>query len=411
MFPAPYRRILATPGVRAPLIGATIGRLPFAAGALAVVLLVQGSTGSFADAGLVNGAYSVGVAAGMPIQGRLIDRLGQTSVFVVATAISTAAMLVLVLLARGGAAVGAMAGASAIAGFAVPPIGTGIRTLWADLIGDPILRQSAFALDAVALEVAFITGPLLIGLVIAISSPTEAVLLNIALAVAGSVIFASSTASRRWRGGSHDLGLAGPLRSPGVRVLMGAGFGLGLAVGAIELGMTAFAADHGARAAAGGLIAVQAAGSLVSGLVYGSRSWRGSPSGRLAVLGVILTASVIPLVAAPSLLVAFPLMALSGIAFAPTTSVVYLMLDEAAPPGTAAEATGWVLTAVIAGAAIGTALSGAAVGASGPHAGLAVGVAGALVTATVGVLGRRTLNASTGVPAGREQPFARVHSM
>jgi MFS family permease len=405
--PETYKRILAMRGVRMPLIGATIGRLPFAAGALATVLLVQGSTGSFAEAGLVNGAYSLAVAAGMPLQGRIIDRVGQTWVFAVATAISSVAQVGLVILALGGASVAWMVVASAVAGFAVPPIGTGIRTLWAGLIPDHELRQSAFALDAVALEVAFITGPLLIALIIAIASPAAAVLLNVGLAITGSAVFAASRASRSWRGESHSLGLAGPLRSRGVLVLMGAGFGLGLTVGSIELGMTAFATEQGERALAGALIAVQAAGSAVSGLVYGGRTWRTPPDRRLSVLGVILAVSVVPLVAVPTLWAAFPLMALSGIAFAPTTSVVYLMLDHTAPRGTAAEATGWVLMAVISGAALGTAGAGAAVGASGPHAGLAVGLAGAAVTASVARFGRTSLTA----PVPREQPFARVHSM
>jgi MFS family permease len=392
MIPRTYRRILAIPAVRMPLTGATIGRLPFAAGALAVVLLVQGATGSFAQAGLVNGAYSIAVAATMPLWGRLIDRVGQTGVFVVTTAVSSAAQIALVILAEEGAALAPMVAAAAVAGANVPPIGTSIRTLWAGLIPDPVLRQSAFALDAVMLEVAFVTGPLLIGLVIAVASPAAAVLVNVALAVLGSAVFAASRASREWRGETHEVGRVGPLRAPGVAVLMGAAYGLGLTVGAIELGITAFAAHEGARAAAGGLIAAQAAGSFAGGLAYGARTWRGPAGPRLTVLSVILTLTVVPLVAVPTLAAAFPLMLVSGVALAPTTSVIYLMLDFLAPRGTAAEATGWVLMAVITGAASGTALAGAAVGASGAHAGIAVGLAGAALAALVSGLGRDRLH-------------------
>src|SRR3954452_8899242 len=102
MLPETYRRILAIRDVRTPLLGATIGRLAFAGEALAAVLLVQGATGSFADAGLVNACYSVGAAVGLPAQGRAVDRIGQTRVIVTATAANSLALIGLVLLAEHG---------------------------------------------------------------------------------------------------------------------------------------------------------------------------------------------------------------------------------------------------------------------------------------------------------------------
>lgn len=391
MVPEAYRRILATGGVRMPLIGATIGRLPFAAGAFAVVLLVQGATGSFAQAGVVDASYAVAVAVTMPLQGRIIDRIGQTVVFAVTTTVSAIGLIALVILAESDAALGPMMAASALAGAFVPPIGTSIRTLWLGLIPDDQLRESAFALDAVMLEVAFICGPLLIGVVIAIASPAAALLVNVGLMITGSAVFASSRASREWHGGSHDLGLLGPLRAPGVLVLMGAAYGTGLAVGSLELGITAFATSHDARAVSGAFIAVQALGSFAGGMYYGSRTWSGPAGRRLAILGALLAATVLPLLVVPTLGAAFPLMLLSGVALAPTTAVIYLMLDSLAPAGTAAEATGWVLMAVISGAATGNGVAGAAVGASGPHAGMAVALVGAGITTLVAGLGRRRL--------------------
>jgi hypothetical protein len=121
---------------------------------------------------------------------------------------------------------------------------------------------------------------------------------------------------------------------------------------------------------------------------------------------LVFAVSLAPLVAVPSLGAAFPLMALSGLALAPAISLVYLLLDSLAPTGTAAEATGWVLTAIVGGAAVGNAVAGVAVAESSPHAGLAVAFAGGLVTLGSSWLGRRRLADR----AQREQPFARVHS-
>ena len=398
--------------MRLPLAGATIGRLPFAAQALTVLLLVQGATGSFADAGLVNACYSLGAAAGLPTQGRIVDRIGQTRVIAVATAINALALIGLVLLAEDSASMPAMCAVAVFAGFAIPPLGTSIRTLWSELVADHELRQSAFALDAVTVEVAFIVGPLLAALVIGIASPAAGVLTNVALSILGSTLFAISRASRSWQGEPHGLGLMGPLRSGGVLTLMGVGFGLGVAVGAVELGMTAVAADDGLRELGGALLATQAAGSLVGGLVYGSRTWRTPAPRRLGLLSVALALTTVPLVATPSLVATFPLALLSGFALAPTISVLYLLLDVVAPPGTATEATGWVLTAFVAGASVGAGLAGAAVHGSGPHAGLGVGLAGAVLAAAVAWLWQHRL-ALAPLPESTspgEQPFARVHS-
>jgi predicted MFS family arabinose efflux permease len=391
MVPSAYKRVLSIAPTRQPLLGATIGRLPFAAGALAMVLLVQGATGSFAEAGLVNACYSLGAAVGLPAQGRIVDRVGQTSVISAAAVVNSLALVALVALAEGDAAVGSMAAAAAIAGLTVPPLGTCIRTLWSELVPDYALRQSAFALDAVTVEVAFIAGPLLVALVIGLASPAAGVLTNVGLSVLGSAVFAASRASREWRGEAHDLGIAGPLRSVGVLILMSTSLGIGVAVAAIELGMTALATEHDARALAGALIAAQAAGSLVGGLGYGSRSWGPDAGRRLMLFALIMAVTTLPLLFASSLPSAFVLMLISGVALAPTVSVLYTLLDSAAPRGTATEATGWVLTAFVVGVSAGTGFAGAAVAASGPQAGIAVGVAGAALTAGVAWLGRGRL--------------------
>jgi predicted MFS family arabinose efflux permease len=405
VIPGTYKRVLSIKAVRLPLTGATIGRLPFAAETISVLLLVQGATGSFADAGLVNACYSLGAAAGLPTQGRIVDRIGQTRVIAIATAINALALVGLVLLAGDGASVAAMCGVAACAGFAIPPLGTSIRTLWAELVPDAELRQSAFALDAVTVEVAFIVGPLLAALVIGIISPAAGVLMNVGLSILGSTLFAISWASRSWRGQPHELGLAGPLRSGGVLTLMGVGLGFGMGVGAVELGMTAVAADQGLRELGGALLATQAAGSLAGGLYYGSRTWRSPGANRLRLLSLALVATTVPLVLTPTLAATFPLALLSGLALAPAVSVLYVLLDSVAPPGTATEATGWVLTAFVGGASAGTGLGGAAVNAWSPHAGLAVGLAGMVLAAGVAWSWHSHL-----LP-GREQPFARLHSM
>jgi MFS family permease len=407
MVPEAYKRVLGAPGVAQPLAGVVIGRLAIAAEPLSTVLLVHGTTGSFAAAGIVMAAFSIAAAISLPVQGRIMDRIGQTRVIVCATGVTAAGFTALILLAHGGAPTAALAGVGAVAGLGTVPEGSAMRTLWSGLIPDGELRQAAFAIDAVAIDVAFIAGPLIAAAVIALASPTASLGVCIGLTVAGATVFASAPASRRWRGAPSEHRRIGPLRSAGVWVLMGAACGIGIAVGAAELAITAFASAHGAAELGGTLIAVQALASMAGGLWYGVRTWGSSPGERLPVVALVFAFSLAPLVAVPSLGAAYPLMALSGIALAPAISLIYLLLDSLAPTGTAAEATGWVLTAIVGGAALGNALAGIAVTDSSAHAGLAVAFAGALLTLGASWLGRRSL----GQRAEREQPFARVHSM
>jgi MFS family permease len=407
MFPEAYRRVLGADGVKQPLAGVIIGRLSIAAEPLSTILLVHGTTGSFAIAGAVMGAYSIAAALSLPVQGRIIDRIGQTRVILAATVTGTSGFAAVILLAHEGAGAGWLVAAGTLAGIGTLPTGATMRTLWSDLVPDPDLRQAAFAIDAVAIDVAFIVGPLIAAAVIALASPTASLCVCIGLTLVGSAVFASSPASLRWRGAPSEHRRVGPLRSASVWVLMGAAFGIGLAVGAAELAITAFASEHGAAELGGTLIAVQAVASTAGGLWYGAKTWRNHPGDRLPGVTLVFALCMLPLAAIPSLPAAFPLMALSGLALAPAISLIYLLLDSLAPVGTAAEATGWVLTAIVGGAALGNAAAGIAVTEVSPHAGLAIAVAGGLVSLLATWLGRANLR----VPAAREQPFARVHSV
>jgi Major Facilitator Superfamily len=407
MFPQAYRRVLGAGGVKQPLAGVIIGRLSIAAEPLSTTLVIRETGGSFALAGAVLGAFSIAAAISLPMQGRIIDRIGQTRVIVTATAVNAAGFVALILLAHDRAGAAVLVAAGTLAGLGTLPTGATMRTLWSGLVPDAELRQAAFAIDAVALDVAWVGGPLIAAIVIALASPTASLSVCVGLTILGSAVFASSSASRRWRGAPAEHRQVGPLRSAGVWVLMGAAFGVGLAVGAAELAITAFASEHGLPELAGTLIAVQAVASIAGGLWYGARNWGSAPGERLPVVALVFGLCWAPLVAVPSIAAAFPLMALTGFALAPTISLIYLLLDTLAPIGTAAEATGWILTAIVGGAAVGNAAAGAAVTASTPHAGLAISLAGGLLTFAATWAGRGRLQEA----AVREQPFARVHSM
>ena len=74
-----------------------VDRIPIASLSLATILLVHAETGSFKTAGIVEAAFAIATAVTLPVQGRLVDRLGQTEVLGIAVALNPITLIGLVL--------------------------------------------------------------------------------------------------------------------------------------------------------------------------------------------------------------------------------------------------------------------------------------------------------------------------
>jgi MFS family permease len=358
-----------------------------------LVLLVQRQTGSFGIAGLVDGAFALGLGVGAPVLGRAIDRIGQVRVLLLAALLSATAIVLLVVLARMDAPRGALVALGVVAGASMPPLSSSMRALWpqlAERAGVPV--SSAFAFESVMVEGFFILGPLVAGGLVAVASPTVAVLTAAACSLAGSVVFATSATSRGWAPSVSGSGSRlGPLRSTAVLILLFVSLPAGLAFGILSLALPSFAVDAGAPGATGVLWAVQAIGSAVGGLWAGARVWRLPVERRYAIFATAFAAGLAPLALADNLVTLGALIALSGLALAPVTAVGYELIDRAAPPGTSTETFSWVITANVGGAALGSALGGGIVQNHGADAGFLVAMGAALVAAAIAWAGQRTL--------------------
>ena len=185
----------------APLLAASmLARLPFGMYALAVVLYMAQERGSFAVAGLVDGAIGIGAAIGSPLQSRVIDRHGHRRVLLPLAVLDVTATALLVALTEAHAPVVLLFVTALIGGFAVPNIGSALRTLWPELLArrDDLLT-TAFALDSVAIELLFTVGPLLSAAIIAIISPIAALVLSCVCVLVGTVLFVVQPPSRDWQ--------------------------------------------------------------------------------------------------------------------------------------------------------------------------------------------------------------------
>jgi predicted MFS family arabinose efflux permease len=389
----PYAALLRTPRISALLGANLVGRLPYAMVGLAVVLLISDVRGSFASAGAVAGALTLGMGVGSPFLGRLVDRAGQTPVLVASSLVQAAALVALVLAAER-APLAVLVACAALAGVANPPLAACLRAMWHRLVGRGPLLQTAFALESTVQELTFILGPLLVAGLVELVSPEAGVLGAAVLVVAGTLAFAASPESRRAGSAGGARGWSGPLRSPGLRALLVVAALLAASIGMIAVTVAAFAAEEGTRAAAGPLLALWGVGSMLGGLALGARQWPGEPDGRLVTLMAAAAALALPLAAAPSTYALGGLIALAGLPLAPAVACVYVLVDRLAPRGMLTEAFTWLSAAFTAGIGCGEATAGWLADQAGPQAAFLAAALLAGVAAAAGLTARPRL----GVP-------------
>jgi MFS family permease len=360
-----YRSVLSTPGCARVYVTALIGRLPQGMLSLAILLLVRTDTGSYAAAGVAVGASALATAGCAPLQGRLVDRFGRVRVLAPMAVMQGLALTALVVAAEEGAGPVPLVLLSALAGALLPAIAPAVRALLREMVTEQETRETAYALESVIQELIWITGPLLVAGVIAVSSPADAVLLCAAICIGGTLLFVSSPPVRGpgRRVSAHDR--TSVLAIPEVRSLLGPIALTGLALGTIEVGLPSLALHAGSRPASGLLLALWSVGSITGGLWYGSRSWQAPLGARYRMLLMAGIACTAPLIFARTIPEGMVGSVLAGLTTAPIFSCQYALIGRAVTPGIETEAFTWVSAALIGGLAAGSALGGVAIGAAG----------------------------------------------
>lgn len=398
-FTAPsYAAVLRTPYARRTFGAALLGRLSYGMVSLALVLAVRRATDSYAAAGSVMAVFGLTSVFLSPGRAALVDRYGPRRALPVMAA-GYAALLTALALATAWSGVsavvlGVLAGA---AGAATPPLGPVMRSLWSALVPDRGLLQRAYSLDGVAEELLFVTGPLLVGVLVKVAVPSVALAVSAALALTGALALATSPAARGWAdrgtaaaGRSEDLGTPGrPGGRPGPGQAIAVAAGVGMALGALDLLVIAFADERDASAVVPGVLAALSAGSAVGGLVYGAVPWRSSSRLRLSVLAVALGLVLAATGLSPHPYVLIVGAALGGLFVAPAITTAYLIADECARPGARTKAGAWVNTALNAGSSSATAGAGLLVGRLPLPVCFALAAAPVVLSAATGLRGRR----------------------
>jgi MFS family permease len=390
-----YRDVLSIPGAAGFTSAGALARLPMSMLGIGIVLLVESTTGSYAAAGTVAGAFGLTQAFASPLVARSIDRFGQHRVMPAAIAVHVTGLLLLLTGAELDAPRWTVLIAAVIAGAPIGSLGSLTRARWSFVLAgherETALLHTAYSVESILDEVVFITGPLLVTLLATQLSPAFALVAAIAAVTVGGTLLVLQRGTEPIPSGVRQRSGSGVLRAPGMIVLvLGMGCTGGI-FGSVEVIVVAFADHRSALGSAGSVLAAFALGSLLAGLVYGGIQWK-LPAGRRFLLAVLVLAiGVSPLPFVRNLPELAGVVFVAGFAISPMVISGMGVVQELVAPARLTEGITWVSSSIGIGLSAGSALAGNAVDAFGPQHAFVVPVsAGALGTVIV-LLGSRWL--------------------
>jgi MFS family permease len=377
-----YTSLLKTPGVGRIIAAQLTARFPFGMLSLAFLLHVEHVHHSYAAAGLVLAATSIGQAISGPLTSRWMGRWGMRPVLLLTLVVCFVTMVTFTLYDF---SVPAFMALGFVTGLSVPPVQPAVRTIYPKMVNSSQLTP-LFSLDASAQEIIWVAGPVITTFVGTQVGTQEAIWLAAVFLVGGGAWFIASPEVGRVRIPRSKRAFGKVLARPTVLLATASGFLLIGACAAVEAGVVALFGEGSADS--GIALAVFALGSLVGGLALGHvpvGPW--ALARRLAIVFVGMTLAVfvsglLPLSAA--LLVA-------GVGIAPALAVMFAIVSSSVKFSDTAEAYGWAGTGQLIGSALGSAIAGFWIDRIGGQGGLLVAAVFALVGAVVGAVFHRSL--------------------
>lgn len=373
-----YRRVLERRENLAFSAAGLVARLPVAMVSLGIVLMVEDATSSYGTAGAVSAAYVLATAVAALVQGRLVDRLGQTAVLPVAIVVTALSLVGLMVAVEDDWALWSVYVFAALAGAAMPQIGACVRARWAHVLDGGRDLQTAFALESVLDEVTFILGPVLVTVLATSVSPVAGLVVALVSGLVGTLAYAAQHRTAPPHGVARAQGRKDPMPWKLLAPLMLVCLAIGTVFGSAEVITVAFTDSQGAPEMAGPLLAVWAAGSLVAGLITGAMHVTAPPATRIKWGTAGIAVAMAPMAFIDSLWLMAVVLLFGGLAIAPTLIAAIATVEVGVPRSRLTEGMALVNTGIVAGVAPGAALAGVVVDEFGASAAFYVPLAAAL---------------------------------
>lgn len=397
----PYREILAHPGALAFSAAGMLARMPMSMVGIGIVLAVSDIYGSYGLAGQVTAVYVVAHAVCSPQIARLVDTHGQARVMRPAIAVAGGGLVALIVIAAMAGSPWLLRAAAAVTGASIGSVGALVRARWSHMLRDPGDLHTAYSLESAVDELVFIVGPVLATVLATSVTPTGGLVLPVvALLVGGMMLLAQSATEPPVVRRDPQVRHRHVLRSMGMVVVVVVFVAVGSIFGSTDVATVAFAEELGAKSAAGAVLAVFAAGSMLAGLGYGARSWL-SPLWQRFVIGVVALAVGVSLfLFVTSLPMLAAVMFVTGFSIAPTLISGNGLVQQFVGRGQLTEGLTWVGTALGVGVSGGASIGGALVDRLGAHGGFMVVMGSAALAVVAALAALPTLRARADDAAG-----------
>jgi MFS family permease len=388
----PYKDVLSRPGALAFSASGALARLPMSMVGIGIVLMVSAEYGSYGLAGRVSAVYVIAQAVCSPQLSRLVDRHGQARIMRPAVAVSAAGLVGLIAASLTGASEVVLYVTAAVTGAAIGSFGSLVRARWSYVLGDTRQMHTAYALESALDELVFVVGPVAATLLATGVAPSAGLVIPLVAMIVGGYWFCALKATEPPVASKDQPRPRGSvLRTPAMFVLVLVFVAMGSIFGANDVATVAFADEAGHKNMAGPVLAVFAAGSLVSGLLYGTRHWKRPLHQRFANGMIALAIGVSLFFFVDSLWALAAVMFVTGFAIAPTIINGNPLVQQLVPAERLTEGLTWVGTALGVGVSVGSSVAGVRIDAAGSHAGFLVVVVSAAVAVIAVLLSYRTL--------------------
>jgi MFS family permease len=371
-----YAQLWADKSVRTLFIAAFFARIPMMAAPLVFTLyVVDDLDGSYAQAGVVAAATTLGAAIGSPWRGRLIDRLGMRRA-IIPSVVAVGVLYPLATLST----YAWLIPISALMGLFLIPVFSIVRLALSVMVEER-QRRTAFSADSVIAEASFIIGPAAGVLVVTQAGASAALYAVGACEVLAGVIFFVLNPPTRSATQTPDetpaetTSKASVLLSVPMVFLYLISAGTMVTLMATDLGIVAELRELdqvGAIAFTYGLWGVS---SLIGGLVYGALDRSLRPTYLLLALGL----TTIPVGLGSHVWSLSLWIVPTGFLCAPTMTAATEWIAKLVPEARRGEAMGWQGTAFTIGGAASSPAIGAAIDGVGPWGGFVLG--GSIATA------------------------------